>query len=257
MPSQVQLIVPAQPLRILPVIDLRQGQVVHGVAGRRDLYQPIASQFSRSSDPVAIAMAIRERLDLHEFYLADLDAIMGSKLQQECLERLIATGCKLHVDAGINQPESAAALLEAGAQSVIVGLETIASPADIAKICKVIPRDRLIFSLDLQAGQPVTQITQWQGKPEQIVDEVIQMGISNFILLDLQHVGTAQGLVTLNSVRVLKQRYRQHIRLMTGGGIRNVADLTAARSAGVHAVLIASALHSGQLTKADLLPFSH
>jgi phosphoribosylformimino-5-aminoimidazole carboxamide ribotide isomerase len=37
-------------MRIVPVIDLKDGAVVHARQGRRDTYQPIASPLCASSD---------------------------------------------------------------------------------------------------------------------------------------------------------------------------------------------------------------
>src|SRR5437868_13104425 len=64
---------------ILPVIDLMGGQVVRGVAGRREAYRPMVSTLTDSSDPLAVACAFRKRFGFEELYLADLDAIAGGE----------------------------------------------------------------------------------------------------------------------------------------------------------------------------------
>src|SRR5205085_9347687 len=60
---------------LLPVIDLMQGEVVHGIAGRREEYRPIVSILAESTKPLAVARAFREEFGFNELYLADLDAI--------------------------------------------------------------------------------------------------------------------------------------------------------------------------------------
>jgi phosphoribosylformimino-5-aminoimidazole carboxamide ribotide isomerase len=49
----------------------------------------------------------------------------------------------------------------------------------------------------------------------------------------------------------LRDAYSQ-IELLTGGGVRNVGDLRHLAASGCDAVLVASALHDGRLTAADL-----
>jgi len=53
-------------MRILPVLDLMQGQVVRGVAGRRHEYQSNQSALVAFSAPLAIAPAFREHFGLTE-----------------------------------------------------------------------------------------------------------------------------------------------------------------------------------------------
>ena len=66
-------------MRIIPVLDLLKGQIVRGIAGQRQEYRPIVSKLSASSNPLDVARAFRDHLNFTLFYLADLDAITGSK----------------------------------------------------------------------------------------------------------------------------------------------------------------------------------
>ena len=79
---------------ILPVLDLKQGLVVHGVAGRRDEYQPIVSRLTNSARPLDVAKALREHFGFDQLYLADLDAIRG-------LPPALAT-CELRPDVRVS-----------------------------------------------------------------------------------------------------------------------------------------------------------
>lgn len=49
---------------------------------------------------------------------------------------------------------------------------------------------------------------------------------------------------------------RHDTRLYLAGGIRDITDLHAARAAGASGVLVASALHDGRISAADLAVFS-
>ena len=45
-------------MRILPVLDLKGGQVVRGLAGRRQEYQPIRSRLTPSCQPLAVVAVV-------------------------------------------------------------------------------------------------------------------------------------------------------------------------------------------------------
>jgi phosphoribosylformimino-5-aminoimidazole carboxamide ribotide isomerase len=61
-------------VKIIPVIDVLGGRVVHAVRGRRKEYQPLKSTLCASTDPVDVAAALKA-LGFGELYVADLDAI--------------------------------------------------------------------------------------------------------------------------------------------------------------------------------------
>src|SRR5687768_9398875 len=88
-------------MNIVPVVDLQGGQVVRGIAGRRDEYRPWISPLANSSDPRRVAAAFRDRFGLDTLYLADLDAIAGGPPACALFEELGAAGHTLWVDAGV------------------------------------------------------------------------------------------------------------------------------------------------------------
>ena len=81
--------------RIIPVMDLMRGQVVHGVAGQRNKYRPISSSLVDGANPLDVASAFQKLFGVEELYIADLDAIMGRgnnlKHTQDVLENLHLT----------------------------------------------------------------------------------------------------------------------------------------------------------------------
>ena len=62
-------------MQIVPVLDLVNGQVVRGIAGRRQEYRPIASALCPNAQPTTLAKSLVGELALREAYVADLDAI--------------------------------------------------------------------------------------------------------------------------------------------------------------------------------------
>src|SRR5437660_4031129 len=132
---------------ILPVLDLMQGQIVRGVAGRRAEYRPIASDLVRSADPVAVALALQQQFGFDEFYIADLDAIKDSDPSLAVYRKLQMEGFRLWVDAGLRSRDSSTLkmLIIANVSRIIIGLETIDDPDDLNHIVHRLGADRAIF----------------------------------------------------------------------------------------------------------------
>jgi len=233
-------------MKILPVLDIMGGQVVRGVAGRRAEYRPVVSQLISSAEPLAIARAFRERWAFAEIYLADLDAIAGQPPALATMASLLQAGFSLWVDAGIQQPTDALPLFETGVQTVIAGLESVAGPNAIRELCRTHSPERIVFSLDLNAGVPLACSSQWtRPAPLDIAADAIAAGIQRLLVLDLSRVGVGQGPGTETLCHTLVTTYPT-VRIAAGGGVRGPDDLRRMRDAGVSTVLLASCLHDGQ-----------
>ena len=238
-------------LRVLPVIDLMQGEVVRAIAGRREEYRRLVSDISASSHPSDVAAALRSQFDFRELYLADLDAIRGDEPTFLTYSQLQKAGFRLWVDAGLRDGKRARQLREAGVESIVVGLETVASPAALDEIMRALG-DRIVFSLDLHQGTPLGNHHAW-GKLNawQIAVQVVQLGIRRMLVLDLAHVGRGAGTFTIDLCARLHDHF-PHLEIAAGGGIRDRHDLLALRECGARVALVASALHDGRLTRAHL-----
>ena len=237
-------------MRVLPVLDLMDGQVVRGVAGRRREYRPIVSRLTTSTQPLEVARAFRAIFNLHELYLADLDAIAGAAPDRQIYADLMHEGFRLWIDAGVRNRERVRLLAEAGVERIIVGLETIPGPEVLARACADFG-ERIVFSLDLKDGAPLGDPTRWGTfKAEAIVSDAVALGVRRLIVLDLARVGGAGGTGTENLCGGLTKAY-PHLELIAGGGVRGPDDLRRLSGGGVQTVLVASALHDGLLTPND------
>lgn len=242
-------------MKILPVLDLLNGVVVRGVAGRRETYRPVESALAPNPEPLAVARAFRETLGLDEFYLADLDAIVHERGNLGVYGELAADGFSVVVDAGLQQACEAAAILEAGAASVIAGLETLAGPEELAALSRTVGSERAVFSLDLRNGRPIGKLEPWEtSEPFELARRAVEAGVRQMIVLDLAGVGVGAGVVT-NELCVRIRDAFPDVRLITGGGVRGRDDLRALAGLDVDAVLVASALHSGAVGRAEIDEF--
>src|SRR3990172_11269478 len=113
---------------VIPVIDLKDGVVVHARAGKRADYRPLETPFGPPDDPVAIARALLAVTGSPVLYVADLDAIAGTgnhfALCRELDNALPATA--LWIDAGFADVTDCAFWLPLGA-TLIIGSESLAS----------------------------------------------------------------------------------------------------------------------------------
>jgi phosphoribosylformimino-5-aminoimidazole carboxamide ribotide isomerase len=235
-------------MRILPVLDVMNGQVVRGVGGRRADYRPLVSRLTDSTNPVDVANALQAHFGLKELYLADLDAIMRRPPGLELIRSLHAAGFRLWVDAGLREAADARPLAAAGVATIVAGLETSRGPEMLGNLCHEYGSDRIVFSLDLKAGQSLGAHEDWPcADPKEIAHLVIAAGVQRFLVLDLARIGTGSGTGTEGLCRYLAQTYPQ-IRLASGGGVATMADIERLEAGGVETVLIASALHDGRIT---------
>lgn len=244
-------------MRILPVLDLLSGRIVRGVGGQRATYQPIQSRLVDGVEPERVGRALVERLGCQAVYLADLDAIAGGEPAWQVYAQLIAVGLELWVDAGVSGPARAGALAQWRAadrplSAVIVGIESLAAPGALDPIVPVVGSERLVLSLDLRHGAIWNPAPSWQGwTPWAMAERAHSVGVERWIVLDVAAVGSDRGPVTLELCRQLRQRWPKS-ELTSGGGVRHAADLAALDAAGCDYALVASALHDGRLSPAEL-----
>ncbi len=239
-------------MKILPVIDLKNGLVVRGQAGQRDMYRPVNSRLTRKTDSLSVARAFRNEFGLAELYLADLDAIECERPHLEIYRALAGDGFQLLIDAGLRTVEQACRVHETGAHTVIAPLETIPGPNLLAELLNKLPPGRVVFSLDLKNKTPLGNLQRWSTPdPFGIAREAIAAGIERILVLDLAGVGTNNGVCTDDLCARIRAAFPD-VEIITGGGVRGADDLARLARLGIDGVLVASALHDGRLTKADL-----
>ena len=61
---------------IVPVLDLKGGEVVHARAGERERYLPIRSRLAAGSAPAAVVDGLLSVAPFRRIYIADLDALL-------------------------------------------------------------------------------------------------------------------------------------------------------------------------------------
>jgi HisA/HisF family protein len=227
-------------MEIIPVLDLKQGVVVHARMGRRDEYRPIETPLSPTSDPVDVARGL---LRVHPFatlYVADLDAIARNGDNHAALARLRAAfqQVTLWVDNGICDCCSARDWLEAGWGQLVLGSET---QRDCTVVHHLAGDARVVLSLDFRGPT-------FQG-PRALLDDAACWP-QKVIAMTLARIGSDAGpdlerLCAIRDAAPGRQVY-------AAGGVRDAADLVSLKRADIAGALVASSLHEGRLTGKDI-----
>lgn len=235
-------------MRVIPVLDLIAGQVVHAVKGRRHEYKPVRSILSDSSDPLQVAKALLRVTGGDAVYLADLDAIQGQGDNRAVIANLAAKlEAKLWLDCGCNQLEQVPPLLECGVDTIIVGTETLHDPGVVSGMVQAFTSQRIALSLDVARSGLLSRVDSWQGiDPLEAGLAMHGLGVTRFILLSLDAVGSGQGpdLALLRKMRAALPQAE----IISGGGVSSAADLRELALCRADGVLAATSLHKGWIT---------
>jgi phosphoribosylformimino-5-aminoimidazole carboxamide ribotide isomerase len=223
-------------MRVIPVIDLQHGQVVHAVRGQRHCYQAIAqhSVLTNCSEPTAVLEAL---LRLHPFdtvYIADLDAISGSGTHAAIINGLISQfpSITFWIDNGAVLTETP--FYRAANTLPVIGTESQTATEPFAV------QFNYVLSLDFNQ-QPLGNRAWFSNSdcwPAQI------------IVMQLSRVGSNNG----PDVESLQRLRRQHPdkQFIAAGGVRDADDLDRLAACGISHALLATALHTGAISAADL-----
>lgn len=231
-------------MRIIPVLDLLGGLVVHAIKGERERYQPVRSILTSSADPLEVARCLQTETKCRTLYIADLDAIQGKGHNREAIGEIASQlDIELWVDAGVADAGSANRLVEAGADVVIIGSETLSGLQQLRFICDSVPMEKFIFSLDMTKGRVLSRAAVLKGAPSQALARLTSEGLERFILLTLDAVGTGGG-PDLPFLQSAKHDYPHHT-FIAGGGVKTPDHLQALSDTGVDGVLVATSLHRG------------
>lgn len=241
---------------LIPVLDVRGGQVVHAVAGRRADYRPLQSQLTAGSTPHQVLTALRELCGESPVYVADLEGIEHNAPQWPLLADLCRAGGPLWIDAGWRHPQEVIRCLQLGHAHVIAGLESTPTPEALRSLVAISSPARLAFSLDLQAGRlRIPSGGTWPSDPLATVKAAVEQGVSRLIVLDLADVGCETGGTSRTLCAAIRQEFPT-LELIAGGGVRHAADLRAWQAIGVTGLLLATALHTGAISAAVVREFN-
>lgn len=228
-------------MEIIPVIDIRRGQVVHAVKGQRQNYRPLRTSLCESNSPEDIVQAFISSYPFKTIYIADLDAIEGQSNNDQIIEQLHDKfqSVTFWVDQGIS---STIELKDPLLRQHVIGSETNISPDILNEIITISPN--IILSLDFQSNTflGVRNLLQktglWPGR---------------IIIMSLARVGSDNG-PDYELISSLKKTAGDR-KIYVAGGVRHETDLNLLNDMGIDGVLLATALHTERITNGILNKF--
>jgi HisA/HisF family protein len=225
---------------LIPVLDLKGGQVVRARMGARQNYQPIQTPLAASSDPLEVMHGLLGIHAFRRFYLADLDAIEGAADNRAVVRRLKRRGAVgLWIDNGIADPVAMQRWMAEDWGDLVIGSET---QRDLTLLEQVAGAPRIVLSLDFRGEQFI-------GPPALI--EAAELWPPRVIVMSLGRVGSKAG-PDLARLDRIQSAAGHRCAIYAAGGIRDLGDLLTLQGAGVHGALIASCLHEGSVTAAEI-----
>jgi len=233
-------------------MDLKGGVVVHAKCGVRSEYAPVKSVLHPSPDPMSILYAFK-KFGFTELYIADIDAIEGRAPNLGAIRSIVRrSSMNVMVDAGIRDMRLVETLLRAHVSSVILATESIPSPSLVSD-CVRLYGEKIVGSLDLRDETVLARSPEISSmSPLEAAKMFEDAGVRSLIIVDLSRVGTSSG----PPIKLLRKLVGfLSIPVIAGGGVRDIEDLKLLREVGVAGALVATALHTGEITPQNLQEF--
>lgn len=222
-------------MKIIPVIDLKDGVVVHARQGLRDQYQPINTKLCQSSNIYQVIEVFLKFYTFDTIYIADLNAITQQGDHDNLINEVLTffPNIQFWVDKGYQR-------LKTYPHNYLPVLGSECYNDDNVLELKAFS-DRFILSLDYSMSGELGAKSLFSNP---------DLWPASIIIMTLSRVGSHQG-PDLAKLNEFCKRYPDKL-FIAAGGIRNIDDLHAIKRLGVKQALIASALHSGAISRVDI-----
>jgi len=216
---------------VIPVMDIKNGEVVRAVAGNRDKYKPIKSPLLSNADPLDFVNRFTSEFNFNLFYIADLDAITGQGSNSLVIEKLLSsTTANYWLDAGYRTMDD---LFCHPRLTPVIATETFN-----------------MINMDYDLSEAVVSIDTMRGKPigvnqssttTELINRARERGARRFIFMRLDAIGCGNFEVSA------LPRPEKGESWYFAGGIRSNPDLDRLTELGYSGALVSTALHNGDL----------
>jgi phosphoribosylformimino-5-aminoimidazole carboxamide ribotide isomerase len=234
---------------LYPAIDIRGGKAVRLLQGDYE------RETTYDADPVDAARRWAEE-GAEFLHVVDLDgAKTGEPRNLDHVRRIAAAvDCPIQVGGGLRDPESVAAVLEAGAQRVVIGTAALRDPEFLDAAVSAHGK-RVVVSVDTRGGK--VSLSGWTEtsdvKAPAAVADLSDRGVQRFLCTAIEVDGTMEGpaIDQLNQIAAATPG-----QIIASGGVGDLSHLEQlARDAApnIEGAIVGRALYERKFTVAEAL----
>ncbi|MBU2617221.1 MAG: 1-(5-phosphoribosyl)-5-[(5-phosphoribosylamino)methylideneamino]imidazole-4-carboxamide isomerase, partial [Euryarchaeota archaeon] len=225
-----------------PSVDIKDGKCVQ-------LIQGVPSNVSwTGNDPIGMAMRwVKE--GAKTLHLIDLDgAFWGERRNAPLIEQIIERcPVTIQVGGGIRSYDSATALLDIGADRIILGTAAIRDAALVQKLADEYGSERIMVSLDAKSGE--VMIEGWKKssglKSIDVGIRLQKLGAGSIFFTNIDVEGLLRG---IDPEPIKKLVETVDIPVIASGGVSSLEDLIAIKNTGAVGAVVGTALYKGNFT---------
>ena len=241
---------------LYPAIDVLDGEVVRLVEG--DFQQKTIFPHE-PAELLAEFVATGARY----VHLVDLSGARNPAARQITLFHKLFSGLSLHaqVGGGIREIGEITALLQGGAERVVLGSVIVSNPDTAFEALAEFGPDRLTFALDIRLSpeqEPIVITHGWTTSSGRSFSEVVApfaaRGLKRVLCTDIAVDGRLAG-PNFDLYDTLQRQFPA-LEIQASGGVSALKDLRALRDIGVHSAIVGRALLSGAFSLKEALAYA-
>ena len=236
---------------VIPAIDLRGGRVVRLRQG--DYARETAYQY----DPIMLAREYAAA-GAQWLHVVDLDGARSGQLDNlQTITALSQCGMRIQTGGGVRNEDDLQRLFDAGADRVVVGSVAVRDPEYVIDWLQRFGPQRLTIALDTRFRDGAWRLASagWTEYADVLLDQLAPRfaaaGGVHLLCTDIDRDGMLAG-PNLDLYIHLKQRVAQ-MHVQASGGVRDLADIRAARDCGAAAIILGRGLLERRFSVAEAL----
>lgn len=227
-------------MKIIPAIDLMDGQVVRLVKGKPE------NKTVYSNNPQEIAKKW-ERAGADMLHLVDLDATLQRGSNLGIIQKIAKeVSIPIQVAGGLRDKSTISAALDF-AQRAVMGTIAFNDTTLVSELAEKFGKKRLVIAVDHNDG--IIVINGWQRSTGinlgDAVTDYAKKNFTEFLLTNISRDGTLQGPDIANLSKICKI---EKTNVIASGGISNSSDVTKVKQCNAYGVILGKALYDGKIT---------